>query len=247
MDPETKNSGLPSRHRFSWDINTVPWTDGRGNQAEYKKAVDLWVSFHNKLPDTNPNKIAAHRRGIMLKSNLYGRAKYLCAGITDDQISSSKGVEHIVHAIYRRDPISVLPAALEDLHDLFKTKQSMNETFKDFEVRIAAQVAKFNSNEIHCKVSDSMAAILLLVNSAVDSSLKSIAVLKSVSPWKSNFMSKLTPDNIMELFEYESIAPILHQWDKPANGLSSNTMSSNSAITVSENDGRKIHQLHPTL
>lgn len=30
---------LPSRPSFSWDINHVPWADGKGDQLEYTKAV----------------------------------------------------------------------------------------------------------------------------------------------------------------------------------------------------------------
>ena len=82
----TSNSDLPKRPRFSWDIRSVPWTDGKGDQEEYVNAVRSWSSFHNKLPDSNSNKIPKSLRGIMLHSHLYGRAKDLCKEIPFTEI-----------------------------------------------------------------------------------------------------------------------------------------------------------------
>ena len=79
MGPESNN--LPSRPRFSWDIRTVPWTDGRGNQEQYAEGVSLWQAFQDTLADSNSNKEAKAARGIMLQSQLFGRARDLCKAI----------------------------------------------------------------------------------------------------------------------------------------------------------------------
>ena len=57
---------LPKRPRFSWDIPSVPWPDGRGNQEDYFIAIRSWSAFHVKLPDSNSNKIPKGIPGIML-------------------------------------------------------------------------------------------------------------------------------------------------------------------------------------
>ena len=108
MGPESPLSALPSRPCFSWDIRNVPWTDGKGNQEEYSNAVDLWNSFHNRLPDSDSNKIPKELRGMMLKSHLYGRARGLCKSIADTQIQSATGANAIFKAIYKRDALSVV-------------------------------------------------------------------------------------------------------------------------------------------
>lgn len=60
---QESSSGVPSRLKFSWDIKNVPWTDGKGCQEDYSKAVDLWSKFHDRLPDSNSNKISKELRG----------------------------------------------------------------------------------------------------------------------------------------------------------------------------------------
>ena len=48
------------------------------------------LSFHNKLPKTNKNKIPEGLLGIRLHSRLYVRAKDLCKDIPFDAIDSEK-------------------------------------------------------------------------------------------------------------------------------------------------------------
>ena len=86
------NSSLPSRPKFSWDIRSTPWTDGRGNQEGFAIAVKLWEQFHDKLPSSNSNKMTADLCGICLKSQLFGRALDLTKGISDEFIASEDGV-----------------------------------------------------------------------------------------------------------------------------------------------------------
>lgn len=44
---------VPSRAKYSWDIKSVPWTDGTGDQHEYFKSVKRWFAFQNNLADSN--------------------------------------------------------------------------------------------------------------------------------------------------------------------------------------------------
>ena len=96
------NFDLPKRPRFSWDIRSVPWTDGKGNQAEYVDAVKSWSSFQDKLPDSNSKKIPIVLRGIMLQSHLYGRAKDICQDLPFEEIDSDEGVENMKNLIQER-------------------------------------------------------------------------------------------------------------------------------------------------
>ncbi len=99
---------LPSRPKFSWDIQSVPWTDGKGDQEPYASSVSLWKAFHDKLPDNNASKIPSALQGIMLQSQLYGRALDLSKKIPDEIIQSEGGVDAIVKAAYKREPARLL-------------------------------------------------------------------------------------------------------------------------------------------
>lgn len=72
MSPaNVNNNGTQNRPRFTWDIKSVPWTDGKGGQLQYAKYVRRWSAFHDNLDETNSNKIKKKNRGIVLLSNLY--------------------------------------------------------------------------------------------------------------------------------------------------------------------------------
>lgn len=81
MGPDLQSaSELPSP-LFSWDLKQAAWTDEIGDQSQYARSVKLWKEFHHELPADNSNKTAVSSRGIMLLSQLYGRAKSLCQNI----------------------------------------------------------------------------------------------------------------------------------------------------------------------
>ena len=115
----TSTVDLPKHPRFSWDIRSVPWTDGRGNQEDYVNAVRSWTAFHAELPDSKSNKIPKGLRGIMLHSHLYGRAKDLCKEIPFKEISSADGVEKICKALYKKDALTIVSNAYIDFQQLF--------------------------------------------------------------------------------------------------------------------------------
>lgn len=47
---------LTSGPRFQWDIKGAPWTDGRGEQLQYNKAVRPWGVLHDNQFDLNSAK-----------------------------------------------------------------------------------------------------------------------------------------------------------------------------------------------
>ena len=139
-------SDLLKRPRFSWDLRSVPWTDGKGNQEDYVNAVTSWKSFHDKLPDTNSNKILENLRGMMLQSHLYGRAKDLCRHIPFSEIESKNGVDLIGEALYKKDALSIVSNTYHDFHMLLSTNRGNGEGFQNFESRFAVAVAKMKSH-----------------------------------------------------------------------------------------------------
>jgi len=191
MGPASHQSDLPLRPRFAWDIRSVPWTDGRGNQDQYASAVALWKAFHNKLPDANSNKIPKDLQGIMLQSQLYGRARDLCKSIPDETIQSEDGSEAIVNKIHQRDPLAVVSDVYQDFITLLNTKRGNNESFQNFGTRFEAQVSKFSSHCDAVKLPEALTAFMLLANSGW--------TVRSKSP----FLLPLLPETI------PSILPLL--------------------------------------
>ena len=150
MGPDTAD--LPSRPRFSWDARCVPWTDGKGNQEEYARAVKMWRTFHNKLPDGHAAKILPSLQGIMLQSQLFGRARDLCMKISSDIIESDDGPDAIVNEIHKRDALAVVSEVYNDFLELLNTKRGTSESFLNFERRFEAKTSKFNSNATTTKL-----------------------------------------------------------------------------------------------
>lgn len=57
--------------------------------------------FYVKLPVTNSNTPPKSLQGIIMKSQLYGRASDLCKSITDDILKSDNGADAVVKEIYK--------------------------------------------------------------------------------------------------------------------------------------------------
>lgn len=140
-----ENIGTPRRSKFSWDIKSEPWTDGCGDQKEYKDAVAIWQRFHNALPANNNNRIPTHLKTICLQWQLSGGAKDRCAGICNEDLVGDNGVSLITGGIYKRDSLSVVSEGYSSYNGLCKTRREKTETMKDFELTFAAQVAKCNA------------------------------------------------------------------------------------------------------
>lgn len=77
MEPESLSllCPIPARTQFSWDIKSVPWTDGNGDQLPYAKSFRRCGQCHDNLHNGNSTKIDKINRSILQLSNLYGRAK----------------------------------------------------------------------------------------------------------------------------------------------------------------------------
>lgn len=101
-------STTPSRPGLDWDSKSLPWTDGKGNQKMFNVAVEDWVEYHYSLPDTHTTKISKKMKGLILKSQLYGKAADMCSALTKEELKSDNGVNLIVNATYRRDALNVI-------------------------------------------------------------------------------------------------------------------------------------------
>lgn len=230
MGPDS--TGLPNRPPFSWDIKNVPWTDGIGNQEEYSNSVALWNAFQNKLPDLNSNKIPSELRGIMLQSQLYGRARDLCKGIPDTEIQSDTGSVAIVKAVYKRDALSVVSEVYENFISLLNTKHGFTETFKTFESRFEAQVSKFNASSDAAKIANALTAFMLLAISSVETSQR-VSVLAAASPSDSALEgTAMTTDQFLNSISYTMVASVLRQCDQVKNSDGYNSSAPLSALTA---------------
>ena len=164
----SETPSVPSRPRFYWDLRNVPWIDGKGNQEGYYDAVNAWRDCHNRLQDSNNNKIPSELQGIMLPAQLYGRAKNLCRTIDKSIIQSSSGVDEILKIIYKRDALAVVSDVYTDFMQLIMIKLGTNESFKNYESRFASQLAKFHSNSDTVALSDALSAFILLANANIE-------------------------------------------------------------------------------
>ena len=220
MGPESSNR-LPSRPRFSWDVRAVPWTDGRGNQEQYAEAVSLWEAFQDTLADSNSNKVPKGARGIMLQSQLYGRARDLCKAIPDEMIRSDDGADAIVEALYRRDPLAVVSDVFQDFLSLINTKRHPNESFKNFESRFQAQVSRLNAHGSEARLSDALVAFALLANADVDNNQR-VSVLANGAPRDSALTATSTTNEYLKAVSYDAIASVLRQCDRMKNSAEEN-------------------------
>ena len=228
----------PKRPRFSWDMKTAPWTDGKGDQDEYASAVALWQAFHDKLPDSNSNKIPKELRGIILMSNLFGRAKDLCKKIPDQEIQSDTGVDAIVKAIYKRDPLSAVSTVYQDFLTVLGTKRGASESFRNFESRFTANVSKFNSHSTSFVLIEAIAAFMLLANSGVDSNQR-VSVLAAATPHSAQFKNGATTSDFLEAVSYDTVASVLRQCDK----MKSSESSQSYTVTASSTQAPIRHKI----
>lgn len=90
------SSSLPTQPRFTWDICTTPWTDGRGCQKGFANAVELLEQLYDELPKTNSNKIS---RDICAKLQLWGRELDLFEATSSHVIASVDDVKVIKAAV----------------------------------------------------------------------------------------------------------------------------------------------------
>lgn len=99
---------------------------------------------------------------------MYGRAKDLCSGISDDQLFGDNAASLIVNAIYKGDALSVVSEAYKAFNQLINTQRGTLKNVKNFESRFSAQVAKFNSTSTTIKLTECITALMLLSYSQID-------------------------------------------------------------------------------
>ena len=87
----SQTSELPKRPKFSWDLKSAPWTDGKGSQEQYAEAVELWKLYHDSLADGTSGKIPKKLQGVILKSQLYGRARDFARSVEKSVLVSEGG------------------------------------------------------------------------------------------------------------------------------------------------------------
>lgn len=104
-----RSSGGPNRSRCFWYIRSLPWTDVQGVQQEYAKAVKRWCQSYDNLAHGNRNNISVASLGIVLLSNLYGRAKDLCES-TEYMVGEANFVcvASVSYALNKRECLSVV-------------------------------------------------------------------------------------------------------------------------------------------
>lgn len=147
MVPVNPSSHFPFRPKFLSDISSVHWIDNIGTQKKYVNSDDLWSKFVDMLPVFNSSKIMEKSRGIVLKSQLFGRAWQLCQGIDEKTICPKNSVKATVDCKWKTDGLSITCAAFRDLTALLSTKQGMNEAFLSFKARFTARFEQLNSNK----------------------------------------------------------------------------------------------------
>lgn len=238
MGPAPRNN-LPSRPKFSWDAKSPPWTDGVGDQEEYRDAVHLWQMFHDALPDSNSNKIPLALQAICLKSQLYGRAKDLCSGISSQQLKGNGAVDLLLGTVYQRDALTVVSEAYRAFNALWNTRRGNNESMKNFESRFSAQVAKFNSISTTTKLPECITALMLLSNSAIDDSQR-VSVLAAAAPSGDSLDAQSTNDQFLSAITYQSVSSVIKQCDKSPSATGNvNALNASSAGTTSHGRGRR--------
>lgn len=215
MGPDSPNAGasssatVPSRPRFTWDIRSPPWTDGRGNQDHYLDAVKLWKEFQDALPDTNSNKITPNLQGIVLKAQLFGRARDLCAKVSIDDLKKSDGALILARAVYKVDPLAQVNKMSQQFTRLLLTRRNTNESLKEFESRFDAQVSTFHDAAGSQVLPDALLALMLMSNAEIDNAQR-VSLLASVAP---SGDKPLVGKDLLDAIKYEKVASIIRSSD----------------------------------
>ena len=235
---------LPSRPRFSWDIKTPPWTDGKGSQEGYFDAVMLWKQFHDALMINNQNKIPPTLQGIVLQSQLYGRAKDIVKAIPTADITSMEGAVIIAKKIHKVDPLSEVSECYDRFTKLLQTTRKSSESLKAFESRFNALVCRFNdtSDTQAPLLPESLVSFMLLANSNIDNNQR-ISILAASAPRPTD-----EEDNtVLDKISYENVASIIRSSDNPTHqrDVTHDTIYAHSAQRFRARQPRQRKRLSP--
>lgn len=107
MGPGSTQSKLPSYPKFSWNMRSCLWTDGRKDQEPHALAVRRWSQYHHTLAAKITNGIPPYLRGLTLHAQLYDLVIDFCRSIPIEVFASKFGVDAIIDALYKRDLFSM--------------------------------------------------------------------------------------------------------------------------------------------
>lgn len=223
MGPALVND-LPARPRFSWDTRNAPWTDGVGDQEPYANAVRRWSAYHDTLPDSNGNKVLKASRGMILHSQLYGRAKIRGDALEDSLLCSEGGIDAIVDAVYKMDPLSVCNGAYSDYVKLLSIRRSSTETYANYEGRFSDALTKLNSSSAFVSIHVRLAAWSLIHNANIDPSQHLGVMSAAVSSVGSSKLTRSSgKDAFLSAIRYETFAAVVRQCDNNASATTAPT------------------------
>ena len=181
------------------------------------------MSMHDKLPPGHGIKIDPQLQGIVLKSQLFGRAADLVKKLSDEDIMGNNEALRIAAVIYKTDPLTVLTDSFSKFQSLLNTRRGFTETFKTFESRFDAAVSRFNAASPSAKLSQSLISFLLLANAAVDDNHRVSILAAAVSkpstasePGSASDGTQMDPNGnfrMLQELDYEAVATVLRSCD----------------------------------
>lgn len=128
IEGKSRNSTFQFRPPFSWDTSSVSWTDGRGDQQGYAKAVRGLCAFYDNLSEDNSNKIDKYSRTVFLLYNLYGCVADMCEWIGEKVLGSDNEVELIVSHINKCDALFAVSKVYKELRTFLANRRYRNES-----------------------------------------------------------------------------------------------------------------------
>lgn len=156
------------------------------------------------------NKITTVNQGIVLQSHLYDLPPNLCRTISDDVIKSKEGVEAIVNAFYKHDPLTIVAMAYSELIHLTCTKRNAHESFRNLKPQFDAHMSRFTALALHAAISDATSALLLLANADVHCGQRFL-ILTATLPFADYVDGSNSIDATAEDVHYEAVSTISRQ------------------------------------
>ena len=147
----------------------------------------------------------------MLQSHLYGHEKDLCKEIPFTEIESDDSVDNICKSVYKQDALTIVSNAYSDFQDFLSTKRGYNESFRNFECRFSAAVAKMRPYSSQA-LSESLTAFILSANSNINVNQR-ISILSASTSHSSYPGSSPIKESLMASIRYDPIASVLRQCD----------------------------------
>lgn len=91
-----------------------------------------WAQLNEKLKSGSYNRIGPDLRGIVLKFQLYGRARDLFIGIDNDIIAPKDGQDATVGLTNKRDAFFICSDVYGDFNQLLTTRHDPEESSRNF-------------------------------------------------------------------------------------------------------------------